>query len=377
MSPAAERASETGTLQRAYSKLASFPAFDSVVRVEALRLYREVVSDLGGDPIQLLKRHHIDPELLLTKDALISYRGMIQLLEDTARQIGCADFGLRLAARQGGISVLGPLEVAMRNASTVGDAYRYCAEHLQVYSPGVRIQLQTEAGRHRMRFDILLDRLGSAPQAVENALCLTHHAVLTLSAGRFGAREVWFAHERRMPRSAYHRYFDAPVKFRQSMNAVYFNGGDFAQPIRASDPRLYEMASAYIDSQYPTRENHLAPRLRMLLQDALARGSCTSSKAAHGLGMHVRTLQRRLKLERTSFDVLRDDVRRDLAERYLRDSSLPLSRIAVLLGYSESSVLSRSCRRWFDRAPRQLRARGMASRKVKSLSRKLKTSRPD
>ena len=351
--------------------------FDSVVRVDALRLYREVVSDLGGDPTALLERNHIDPDRLGVKDALISYRAMIRLLEDTAVQLRCPDFGLRLAARQGGVSVLGPLEVAMRNASTVGDAYRYCAGHLQVYSPVVQIQLQLDEGseRWRMRFDILLARLPEHDQAVENALCLTHHAVLTLSGGRFGAREVWFAHDRRMPRSAYQRYFDGPVKFGQTMNAVFFGANDFAQPIHERDPRLYEMASAYIDSQYPTGEAVLAPRVRLLLRDLMGRGACNQLQLAQGLGMQVRTLQRRLKREGTSFDELRDGVRRDIAELYLRDTTVPLSRIAVLLGYSESSVLTRSSRRWFGCAPREVRARGAMSRKVKRLSQNIKTRR--
>ncbi len=353
--------------------------FDSVVRAEALRLFPEVVSDLGGDPLPLLERNHIDPGRLDTRDSLISYRAMIRLLEDTSAALRCPDFGLRLAARQGGVAVLGPLGVAMRNASTVGEAYRYCAAHLQVYSPAVRIELQPDQGgrRWRMRFDILLSRLRDCGQAVENALCLTHHAVLLLSSGRFGAREVWFTHERRMPWSAYARYFEAPVRFGQATNAVFFNSVDFAQPIRESDPRLYEMASAFIDSRYPADQGALAPRIRAMGQDLMSRGGFAGPQVAGMLGMHVRTLQRRLRQEGTSFDALRDQLRRDQAERYLRDTATPLSRVAVLLGYSESAVLTRSCRRWFSCSPRELRARGKRSRKVKSLSRSIKTIRPD
>jgi AraC-like DNA-binding protein len=35
---------------------------------------------------------------------------------------------------------------------------------------------------------------------------------------------------------------------------------------------------------------------------------------------------------------------------------MPLIRIARLLGYSETSALSRSCHRWFSASPSQLRA---------------------
>src|SRR5450756_2149988 len=161
---------------------------DGVVRSEALRLYSEAVAELGGDSANLLRRAHIEPSALTQTNSVISYRSMIHLLERTATELKCPDFGLRLASYQGGAAVLGPLEVAMRNSSTVGEAYRYCAGHLQVYSPVVHIQIEAcrTGGRHFMRFEILLDRVPHQRQAVENALALTHHAVLALSGQRFG-----------------------------------------------------------------------------------------------------------------------------------------------------------------------------------------------
>ena len=71
--------------------------------------------------------------------------------------------------------------------------------------------------------------------------------------------------------------------------------------------------------------------------------------------MHPRTLQRRLREEGTSFEEIKDDVRRDAAARYLSQPDIPLTKVAALLGYSESSVLARSCRRWFDSSPRKVR----------------------
>ena len=46
-----------------------------------------------------------------------------------------------------------------------------------------------------------------------------------------------------------------------------------------------------------------------------------------------------------------DLVRREIARRNLTDSTVTLVQIAEKLGYSETSVLTRSCHRWFDRSP--------------------------
>jgi len=330
---------------------------DGVVRAEALRLYSEVVRELGGDAAELLAQARIQPEALSHTDSVISYRSMIHLLERSAEELNCPDFGLRLASHQGGIAVLGPLEVAMRNSTTVGEAYRYCAGHLQVYSPVVHIQIEEERAkaRHFMRFEILLRRVPHQRQAVENALALTHHAIMTLSRGNFGAREVWFSHERLLPLGNYQRYFGGPVHFGKPFNAVFFNSRDLAQPIPDPDPQLYELASSYIDTQFPAAAMHLITRVHALSARLLLQGNCTHIEIAARLNMHPRTLQRRLREEGTSFEAIKDEVRRDAAARYLGQTDIPLTRIAALLGYSEPSVLTRSCQRWFDASPRQIR----------------------
>jgi AraC-like DNA-binding protein len=59
-----------------------------------------------------------------------------------------------------------------------------------------------------------------------------------------------------------------------------------------------------------------------------------------------------------------DDVRRELALRYLADGKSDLTEIAFLVGYSELSAFDRAFRRWTGSTPRQhqrqLRGQGAA-----------------
>ena len=48
-------------------------------------------------------------------------------------------------------------------------------------------------------------------------------------------------------------------------------------------------------------------------------------------------------------------MRRETAERYLRDTAMSLSHLTRELGYAEQSVLSRSCHRWFGCGPSSYR----------------------
>ena len=56
-----------------------------------------------------------------------------------------------------------------------------------------------------------------------------------------------------------------------------------------------------------------------------------------------------------TFAAIVDEVRRERAERYLRDTRITLSHLARELGYAEQSVLTRSCHRWFGCGPASYR----------------------
>ena len=69
--------------------------------------------------------------------SLISFGAIVELLERSAHDLACPDFGLRLAERQD-IGILGPLAVAMRYSATVGDAMRCASKYIYVYNAADR-----------------------------------------------------------------------------------------------------------------------------------------------------------------------------------------------------------------------------------------------
>jgi len=334
----------------------------AMVRVDALRKFTDAVTQLGGDANALLAKVQIDPAVLANRHAVIPYRSLVHLLERAALELACPDFGMRLASVQDGAKVLGPLEVAMRNSGTLREAFRYCAEHVQAYSTGTQISIEEDRAQRSvfLRFEILVARLPHHPQTVEHTVLLTQHNALDLSGGQVRAREIWFTHEPLSPLSTYRAYFGATVRFGQSMSGVAFTQRDFDLPIPDGDPQLYELATNFIEHRFPSSKPFLSTRVRTIVERLLLAGNCTHGGVAAMLGMHPRTLQRRLRAEGESFETIKDSVRRDIALRYLKQPAIPLIRVAAMLGYSETSVLSRSCYRWFSASPRQLRGGGGA-----------------
>ncbi len=87
-------------------------------------------------------------------------------------------------------------------------------------------------------------------------------------------------------------------------------------------------------------------RLHRLLGEELCGGSPTLEHLAARLHMSARTLHRRLAEEGTTFRRVVTDVRRELAERHLREQRLAIGEIGFLLGFSEASAFHRAFKRW-------------------------------
>lgn len=338
---------------------------DQAVRTDALRNFGDLLTKLGGDPDRLLEDLGVSPNLLQSRLKRIPYRLFLSILETASAQLAYPDFGIRLAISQGGGGkVMGPIEVVMKNSSTVEQAFKYCSDNIRVYSHATRFELDTTTakGKTLASFTILLDRLPPHTQAVEHAIMLTHLLALDVSNNQTHSQEVWFCHEPLSPLRVYRAYFGCPVRFNQRINGVFFCNDQLRRRIINPDRQLYELATSYIDARFPSAAVPILHQVRMLITQMLDSGACTQERIAAHLGISARTLQRRLKDESTSFESLKDDIRKDIALRCIQREDIPFSKIAEILGYSENSVFSRSCRRWFGKPPRQLRAEFLKSR---------------
>lgn len=78
--------------------------------------------------------------------------------------------------------------------------------------------------------------------------------------------------------------------------------------------------------------------------------------AAEHFAVSVRTFIRKLKQEDSSYQLLLDEVRKELVVWYLSNDELSIEQIASKVGYADTSNFSRVFRRWFNQTPTEFRA---------------------
>jgi AraC-like DNA-binding protein len=101
-------------------------------------------------------------------------------------------------------------------------------------------------------------------------------------------------------------------------------------------------------------DGSLSGSARLVVAAMLSEGAPTIERVAAAAGPSVRTLQRRLATEGTTFSHLLEAERRDQAVAGLASGGLTANEIASLLGYGHQSSLTRAVRRWTGQPPKTI-----------------------
>jgi AraC-like DNA-binding protein len=110
--------------------------------------------------------------------------------------------------------------------------------------------------------------------------------------------------------------------------------------------------------------SHLRTNVENAVSSLLPHGRVVVDDVARSLGMTKRTLARRLSNEGLNFTEVLQQLRRDVAVRYLDDPKLHISNIAWLLGFNEVSAFTRAFKRWTGKTPSQMRIGRAGARPV-------------
>jgi AraC-like DNA-binding protein len=127
-------------------------------------------------------------------------------------------------------------------------------------------------------------------------------------------------------------------------------------PIRQRKPDLKKfLARAPEDWIFVSfAEQLVCHRVRQFVADCLP-GTPTIDDVAQHLHFSVRTLCRRLAAEATTFQAIKDEVRRDIAIQRLTRSGDAIAEIAYDVGFDNPTAFHRAFRHWTGSTPNTYR----------------------
>ncbi|MES2360312.1 MAG: AraC family transcriptional regulator [Pseudomonadota bacterium] len=184
--------------------------------------------------------------------------------------------------------------------------------------------------------------------------------LLTWLAGkRLPAARFDFAFESPPHAASYAKIFPGPLQFGMQHSAVWFDVARLQDPVRRDEAAMRTfLPDAPAHVILPRRgDEEASARVRAHLQRTQPEWPDLVA-TAEAMHMAASTLQRRLASEGTSFQALKDELRRDTAIVRLNTSAVPLAALACELGFADSAAFQRAFKGWTGSAPGAYRRGG-------------------
>lgn len=323
---------------------------DYLLRASALQGFRETMQELNADADPLLQRAGLLDALADTA-SWISYRKFLVLLEDARQITACPHFGLQLSRHQG-IGMLGTIGFVMQQAPDLRTAIETLTKHFSHHNQGALVSLSEADGLAHWSFTCKLQ--GNAPtwQQEDLAAGVGLNLLRLLCKQDWRPHALYLAHASTSDTRPYKLRFNCPVFFSWNTTVMTFDASLLDAPISASNHDLHCILQDYLNNLKQTFPDDYCSQIRYLIQQAMSAGDCSIERVADFLAVNKRTLQRQLREHDTSYKALLEEVRFDLARRYLRESGGSLTTLADMLCYSELSAFSNAFRIRFGMSPR-------------------------
>jgi AraC-like DNA-binding protein len=314
----------------------------------------------AGVPVApLLKRVGLTPELIAQPEERLSVRSQIALLDEAAIALKDDCIGFTLA-RDFDLREIGLLYYVMASSQTLGNALKRVARYSKITNEALVFGY-----REGNTLTINLNYSGVPRHSDRHQIEFCMFAVLricrVLTGQNLVPQHFSISHYRSEGTSEMARFVGTKVEFGTDRDEFALNLDARELPLMHSDPYLNDLLLKYCEAALAHRRgdmSQLRTRVENAISSLLPHGRVLVEDVARSLGMSERTLARKLSDEGLNFTEILQQLRRDLAVRYLDDRKLHVSKIAWLLGFREVSAFTHACKRWTGKTPSQMRIAG-------------------
>jgi AraC-like DNA-binding protein len=298
-------------------------------------------------------------EVIADPEERLSVRSQVALLDEAALALKDDCLGFTLA-RDFDPRELGLLYYVMASSQTLGDALKRVARYSRITNEALVVGY-----REGNRLVINLSYSGVPRHSDKHQIEFCMFAVLRLCRVLTGQNLVpqhfFIAHHRSGDSSEMARFVGTKVEFGADKDEFALNVDARELPLIHADSYLNDLLLKYCEAALADRKgdvSQLRTRVENAISSLLPHGRVLVEDVARGLGMSKRTLARKLSDEGLNFTEILQQLRRDLAVRYLDDRKLHVSKIAWLLGFHEVSAFTHAYKRWTGKTPREMRTAG-------------------
>ncbi|MCP5065046.1 MAG: AraC family transcriptional regulator [bacterium] len=297
----------------------------------------------------------IDPDLLSQRDGRVGMPQFASLVTQALRTTGDQGLGLDYGLR-GRISDFGILGYALLSAKDLRQVIEFVGRYYQIFDPVISLEFESAPPYVHARavqsaelghFEIFAHEATLACTAVVAGALLDK----AITPTRLTLSYPEPPHSRRYP-----AIFGCQPEFDAAHTSIQFESRHLNAPLKFSNQEMAEICRQQCERWLHAVQDQGSLIFKIKKQLLEAPGTFPDMvEVAAAQRMSVRSLRRHLSANGATYRELLDEVRRDMAVDYLKNSLLTVEEIAQLVGYGEAASFRKAFRKWTGKAPRDYR----------------------
>lgn len=286
-----------------------------------------------------------DPDARIDRDTFI--RLMLSVMKYTQDEF--LGFGQGRKSKPGTFSMMAH---AVINCSNLEKAILRGIKFYELFELDVRSSLQVEDGQAWIQVDAS-PKLDFREVIIESIMILSLRFMSWLVGKAIEPIQVEFDFAKVEEFSDYRSMFTCPVVFESSTNRMLFDAEYLEMPLVQNELSLSKFLKDSLAQLIDGNVHNvgLPAQIRAIISRDYGNNFPDFSEICEKLNMTPQTLRRRLKEGNTSYQEIKDTIRKDASVYYLSKPDLSIDEIALLMGFSEASSFHRAFKKWTGKTP--------------------------
>ena len=324
----------------------------STVPVYYLKTTIEMLEQQGWDRDTLLSKVGISTELLNEEKARVSKTDYIHFATLLAKELKDESLGMMKKPMKPGTFAM--LCHSCIGCDTLGRLLSRISKFTDITNNSIKIRLTREDSQATFSITPLPTQLNAADQFVVIALAVVHRLASWSIGQSIALNDVSLSIDRPFYASDYNLIFGSPINFQKTHNSLNFHADYLDYAVIQDEISLREFLgkSAFQLMSELKHDSSQTSVITNMIKKSVNDKFPTFEETANKLGFSTATLRRRLRAEGTSYQSIKDSVRRDTAIYYLSQRSMSVDEVAWLAGFSEPTSFFRAFKRWTGTSPR-------------------------
>jgi len=316
-----------------------------------------LLNEQGVSTEQLLSDTGIDIKDLSSNSARVSRRQVVHAYKNVITLSKKTDIGL-WAGNSLCLTDYGVYGYALISSATLRKALEFSIKYHQMATPTVRMSLIIEEDKDQaiFRMEDMLEIRQLYQFNVEMQLSLVFSLFKDMAGRQFRFKEVQASFSQPDHIATYEQIFECPVSFDQPHNDLIFDIKWLDTPLVRANEITAATTRELCDQvllEMKTRVG-MAHRVYEVITKNL-RDHSNIERVADEMFMSSRTLRRKLAAQGTSFQVILNDVRQQLAIEFLRNTDMSTEEIADRLGFSDAANFRHAFKKWTNKTTSEFR----------------------